>query len=82
MQGCIRGLWAVNTNGAVQSDCVKKVTVVSLKRVKEKVGVSAVEEAPLLEQPAVTNQDLYLALLSDQSNMYLRSVFYFQGFIY
>lgn len=49
MQGCIRGLWAVNTNGAVQSDCVKEMAVVSLKGVKEKVGVSAVEEAPLLE---------------------------------
>lgn len=49
MQGCIRGLWAVNTNGAVQSDCVREMAVVSLKGVKEKVGVSAVEEAPLLE---------------------------------
>lgn len=27
MQGRIRGLWAVNTNGAVQSELVKEVTV-------------------------------------------------------
>lgn len=47
MQGFIRGLWAVDANGAVQPDRVKEVVV---KGVKEKVGVSAVERAPVLKQ--------------------------------
>lgn len=52
MQGCIRGLWAVDTNGAVQSDWVKEVTVVLLKGVKERWACQliAVEQASCLEQ--------------------------------
>lgn len=49
MQGFIRGLWAVNANGAVQPDCVKEVVGVIMKGVKEKVGVSAVAKAPVLK---------------------------------
>lgn len=35
-QGCIRGLWAVNTNGAVQSDCVKEEALLFLQGVEER----------------------------------------------
>lgn len=52
MQGYIRGLWAVNTNGAAQSDWVKEVTVVLLKGVKERwvCLLIAFEQASHLEQ--------------------------------
>lgn len=52
MQGCIRGLWAVDTNEAVQSDWVREVFAVLLKGLKERwvCLLIAVEQAPPLEQ--------------------------------
>lgn len=44
LQGCIRGLWAVNTNEAVQYECVKKNTVGFIVGTERSVGVSLNKE--------------------------------------